>query len=208
VIRNETLLRSARTAAMPSRRSRHLRDALVSATCKLGRIDALNLCVFSGSQIIMMPCSENPPCFRLYTSPPAYFIFVNISCICYLVSLRSGMVERLKGAIGSREDRKKVHIPEHRARHRHLSTESSTTSSACAKFIGFRPLRSTYIRSSISQVLVKAKLDHLHLTRYFCRVQPYTSASSFIWHLRLYKSDIPLFFITSPTFNIASTAPW
>jgi hypothetical protein len=101
---------------------------------------------------------------------------VNISCICYLVSLRSGMVERLKGAIGSREDRKKVHIPEHRARHRHLSTESSTTSSACAKFIGFRPLRSTYIRSSISQVLVKAKLDHLHLTRYLCRVQPYTSA--------------------------------
>jgi hypothetical protein len=152
VIRNETLLRSARTAAMPSRRSRHLRDALVSATCKLGRIDALNLCVFSGSQIIMMPCSENPPCFRLYTSPPAYFIFVNISCICYLVSLRSGMVERLKGAIGSREDRKKVHIPEHRARHRHLSTESSTTSSACAKFIGFRPLRSTYILKSLSKL--------------------------------------------------------
>jgi hypothetical protein len=47
-------------AAMPSRRDRDLRDALVCATFKLGQIDAyILLCMFSGSQIVMMPCSDD-----------------------------------------------------------------------------------------------------------------------------------------------------
>jgi hypothetical protein len=37
----------------------------------------------------------------------------------------------------------------------------------------------TYIRSSISQVLIEAELDHLHLTGYFRRIQSYTSVSVF-----------------------------
>ena len=156
-----------------------------------------------------MPCSEN------WTSLLPIINFASgllhlcehlLHLLSYQLTLWNG--ETPRGRYMVTWDRKEVHIPEHRARHRRLSIVSSTTSSAYPKCILCRQLESpTFVAASLKS-LSKLSLTISILLGTFVVSSPIRQPPPPTWHLRLLKSDIPLFFITSPTFNIASTAPW
>lgn len=65
----------------------------------------------------------------------------------------------------------------------------------------------TFVAASLKS-LSKLSLTISILLGTFVVSSPIRQPPPPIWHLRFYKSDVPLFFITSPTFNMASTAPW
>jgi hypothetical protein len=130
-------------------------------------------------QTAMMPCSGD-----WISLPPIIYFASRLLHLCeHLLHLLSRQLTLWDGGTPQGSDR----ISWRSEEGAHTWASSSTPASfnwvinylvsLCIAY-GLLPAEMTYVRSSISQVLVEAQLDHLHLTRYLCRIQSYTSASS------------------------------